>query len=247
MTSAGTTQAVERGAPRGGLVAGAAAATVAGAATLLDITIGSLTGADPGVLPRTAVERFEELGSSSLLGLYHLDFLNALVQVVTIPIYVAVRAAHLGRGRATAGLATALFLVAAAVFLSTNAALPMLQLARGYEAASSPDARAALTAAGEALLARGAHGTLGALPAFSLTVVAGLTLSVAMLQGRVFLRAAGWTGLLGNLLLLAYLIVVTFVPGAGRSSIALAMPGGLLALAWMVLVAHGLVRLSRNH
>ena len=238
---------MEQGAPRGACVAGAVAAILVVAATLLDIAIGSITGADLGALPRSAVERFEELGRSPLLGLYHLDLLNALVQVVTIPVYVAVRAVHLGRGRATAGLATALFLVSAAVFLSTNAALPMLQLAQGYEAASSPEARVVLTAAGEALLARGSHGTLGALPAFSLTVVAGLTLSVAMLQGRVFLRTAGWTGLLGNLLLLAYLMVVTFVPGAGRSSMALAMPGGLLALVWMALVAHGLFRLSQNN
>jgi hypothetical protein len=224
---------------------GAGMAALAVAATVADIVIGSTTGSDLTALPRTAIARFEEFGAHPLLGLYHLDFLNALVQLVTIPVYVALLAAHPGRGRRSATLATALFLVASATFVSTNAALPMMQLAREYAAAGSEPARAALAAAGEAFLARGAHGSLGALPAFVLTALAGVAMSIAMIRGGRFARWASFGGLAGNVLLLGYLVVVTFVPGASKQAMALAMPGGLLALAWMVAMVVGLARLAR--
>jgi hypothetical protein len=227
------------------LLVGAAMAALAVAATVADIVIGTATGSDLTALPRTAVERFAEFGRAPLLGLYHLDLLNALVQVVTVPVYVALLVAHPGRGRRAATLATALFLVASAVFLSTNSALPMLQLAREYAAAGSEPQRAALAAAGEGFLARGAHGSLGALPGFVLTAIAGLVMAVAMLRGRLFPRWAALAGLAGNALLLGYLVLVTFVPGASKQAMALAAPGGLLALAWMVAMVLGLLRLAR--
>lgn len=229
----------------GVLRAGAVATVAAIAATLVDIAVGSATGADLGALPRTAPERFAELLRAPLLGLYHLDLLNALVQVVTVPAYVALLLAHPRHRRGLAALATGLFLASTALFLSTNAALPMLQLARDHAVAGSETLRSAYAAAGEAWLARGAHGSLGAFPAFALTAVAGGVMSLAMLLGGVFPRAAGWAGLLGNLLLLAYLVTVTFVPGAGSQAMALAMPGGLLALGWMVGMAVGLWRRAR--
>jgi hypothetical protein len=67
-----------------------------------------------------------------------------------------------------------------------------------------------------------------------------------MLRGGAFPRAAGWAGLLGNCLLAAYLVIVTFVPASGRFAMALALPGGLLALAWLGWMAVGLHRLARD-
>jgi len=231
---------------RGILALGAAAAAVAVAGIVLDIVVGTATGSDLSALPRTAVERFEEFRRVPLLGLYHLDFLNALVQLVTIPVYVALLYAHPGRGRRAAALATGLFLVASAVFLTSNSALPMMELARRYASADSEPLRAALAAAGEGFLARGAHGSLGALPGFALVSLAGFTMAIAMHRGGVFPRWAAWAGLAGNALLLVYLVVVTLVPGAGRQAMALAMPGGLLALAWMVSMVVGLARLAAS-
>ena len=47
------------------------------------------------------------------------------------------------------------------------------------------------------------------------------------------------------MLLLIYFVLVTFVPGADKYALALAMPGGLLAMAWMTLFALRLFRLAR--
>ncbi len=224
---------------------GAIAAFLVVGTIVADIAIGSSTGSNLEALPRTAVERFEELNRAPWLGLYHLDLLNALAQALTIPVYVALALAHRGRGRGLAALGAALFLVASAVFLSTNVALPMLQLAREHAAAGSEAARAACAAAGAGFLAKGAHGTLAAFQAFGLVSVAGFVMALAMVRERLFPRLAGWAGVAGNVLLFVYLLLVTFLPGSGRFAMALAMPGGLLALAWIVLVGVGLLRLRR--
>ena len=39
---------------------------------------------------------------------------------------------------------------------------------------------------------------------------------------------------------------MTFVPGMERQAVALAMPGGLLTMAWMALFAARLFRLARG-
>jgi hypothetical protein len=41
--------------------------------------------------------------------------------------------------------------------------------------------------------------------------------------------------------------LVTFVPGADKSALALAMTGGLLIMAWMVLFALRLFRLAKKN
>ena len=56
---------------------------------------------------------------------------------------------------------------------------------------------------------------------------------------------SGIAGFAGNALLLGYLLLVTFVPGASKQAMAIAAPGGLLALAWMVAMVVGLVRVGR--
>jgi hypothetical protein len=71
-------------------------------------------------------------------------------------------------------------------------------------------------------------------------------MSWAMFPEKIFSKATAVLGIAGNLLLLVYFVLVTFVPGAGKSAVALAMPGGLLAMAWMVLFALRLFRLARD-
>lgn len=71
-------------------------------------------------------------------------------------------------------------------------------------------------------------------------------MSVAMLVGRRLPRLAGWAGLLGNGLLLLDVALVAVVPSAGLHALVLALPGGLLALAWILLIGVGLLRAWRD-
>ncbi len=190
---------------------GAAAAALSALLGLADVAIGMGTGGSVSALPHDAAGRFAQLAAAPALGLYNLDLLNLVSTLVMLPALYACALA-LRRLGAAAGLALALGLLAAAVFVANNAALPMLGLSQDY-AGADPARRSLLAAAGEALLARGAHGSLGVLPGFILSSAANLILCGAMLSTRIFPRATGMVGLCGNILLAAYLVLVTSCPG----------------------------------
>lgn len=228
---------------RGLYLVGAAVAVVTLAGLLFDIGLSMVPGWGPSTTPTEAQAWFAQFSAAPLLGLRNLDLINITLSAVALPMYVALYGAH---RRAEPALAlTALVIVAAGavVFLASNAALPMLGLSRRYAEAAVAD-RPALEAAAAALLVRGAHGSSGAFPGFFLSEVGTLLMALAMLRGEVFGRWAGWLGVSGASALAVYSVVMTFVRGADSMALALAAPGGLLMVAWHVLVARGLLRLS---
>jgi len=226
------------------IVVGAVAALLAAAGALADVAIGMTTGGDISALPHDAAGRFAELIAAPALGLYHLDLLNLITTLVMIPALYACWIVLRREGPA-AGLAVTLGMVGAAVFVANNPALGMLGLARDF-ANADPSRRALLSAAGEAILAKGAHGSPGVLPGFLLPTLANIVLAGEMLRTKSFARVVGILGFAGNLLLAAYLALVTFLPGVRDTAMAFAAPGGLLATAWTVLLGVGLFRLSRS-
>ncbi len=64
------------------------------AGIVLDIIVGNVTGGDVSALPRTAVDRYAEFRENPILGLYHLDLLNLLNQIILLPVFFALFAAH---------------------------------------------------------------------------------------------------------------------------------------------------------
>jgi hypothetical protein len=74
--------------------------------------------------------------------------------------------------------------------------------------------------------------------------LAGILMSVVMLCGKIFGRLAALAGIIGFALLLAYLVISVFIQGASGPATVIVMAGGLCSLAWYVLVAVGLIRLS---
>jgi hypothetical protein len=157
--------------------------------------------------------------------------------------YLALYGAHRRVSPAYAALALIVMLVGTVVFMTSNAALPMLELSKQYSIASTDTQRLTLEAAGEALLAKGAHGSLGAFMGFFLSSIGTLLMGLAMLIGRVFSRVTAWVGIVGITLLIIYTIGSTFVPGAGAAMMAIALPGGVLMMAWNVMVAKKLFQL----
>ena len=222
---------------------GGVAALLSAAGALADVAIGMSTGGSISDLPPDAAGRFAELIATPALGLYHLDLLNLVTTIIMVPVLYACWMALRQSGPA-AGLAVMLGVIGAAVFVANNPALPMLGLAGDY-ASADPARRILVSAAGEAILARGAHGSAGVLPGFLLATVANIVLSAGMLRSKLFGRPTGVLGLAGNLLLAAYLVLVTFLPQVRAAAMAFAAPGGLLAIAWTILTAIGLIRLSR--
>jgi len=123
--------------------------------------------------------------------------------------------------------------------------LPMLGLSWSF-AGADESRRTVLAAAGEALLAKGAHGSPGVLTGFLLSSIANIAMSGEMLRTHVFSRVTGMLGLAGNILLGLYLVLVTFVPQVQDVAMAFAAPGGLLTIGWILLLAARLFKLSHT-
>ena len=213
---------------------------------ILDIVVGSITGGDISALPHTAIERFTQFKGNSLLGLYNLDLLNIINEIVLIPSIFAIYAAQRNTNNPSALLALILFLVGTTVFITSNTALTMLDLSHKYFGATSDEQRLLYAAAGETMLAKGAHGSLGVFIGFSLPTFANGFMSGVMLRGNVFSRLTSIIGLVGNSLMLVYIILVTFIPAVEKSALMLAMPAGLLLMVWMIMFTIRLLKMSNQ-
>lgn len=211
---------------------------------VIDMVAGTITGGDIASLPQTAIGRFEQFRLNWLLGLYNLDLLNAINQLVMIPTVFALYAAHRKDNNANALFVLILFLIGTTIFVINNSALAMLDLSHKYFDTKSVIQKNIIAAAGETLLVKGAHGSLGVFIGFALPTLANLLMSIVMIKGKIFGKPTSYLGLVGNALLLIYLVLVTFVPSIGSVALAIAMPGGLLVMAWMILFTIRLFRLK---
>ena len=212
---------------------------------ILDMLVGTMTGGNIAELPQTAFERFNQFRENSLLGLYNLDLLNIINQIILIPSIFALYAAHRDTNKPTALLSLILFLVGTTIFVTGNTALTMLDLSQKYYATSSEEQRMLLAAAGEAMLAKGSHGSLGVFIGFALPTFANFLMSCVMLKGNIFSRANSYIGIVGNSLMVIYIIMVTFMPSVERMALVFAMPAGLLLMVWMIMFTIKLLKLSK--
>ncbi|MDQ3846061.1 MAG: hypothetical protein M3342_18950 [Bacteroidota bacterium] len=140
-------------------ITGAVTTVIVLAGIFLDVIVGSVTGGNLSAVPQTASEKFTELHNNPALGLYNLDLLNLINQLLLIPGYLALFAAHRKTNTAFASLALIVFLTGTVIFVTTNTALPMLELSNRFFVTTSEQQKVLLAAAGEAMLARGLHGS----------------------------------------------------------------------------------------
>jgi len=225
---------------------GGAALFIALIGTLLDMMISLLPGWSVSAVSETALARFAQFQENWLIGLYHLDFLNMILSLIMIPVFCAIYTAHRDAQREYGLLALIIFIIGTAIFVANNAALPMLDLSMKYSLAATEIQRAALAAAGEAVLAKGGHGSAGAFMGFLLSTLASLVMAYTMLKGKVFSKAAACIGLIGFTMLLFYTIIIAFVSKSNNIIMLLAMPGGILAIAWNIIVAKKLWSIGRK-
>lgn len=216
------------------------------AGIVLDMVAGTITGGDISALPQTAVERFSQIHNNTILGLYNLDLLNMINQIILIPSIFAIYLAHKKTDNGFALLALILFLTGTVIFISGNTALTMYDLSNKYYSAASETQKILLAAAGESMLAKGAHGSLGVFTGFVLPTLANLMMSYVMLRGRIFPKAGSYIGIAGNALMVLYLVMVTFYPATEKYALMIAMPGGLLVMTWMIMFMTRLFRLGRQ-
>jgi len=216
---------------------GAVTTVIVLAGVIIDLIFGTITGGNLTALPQTAVDRFLQIRDNWTLGLYNLDLLNAINQLILIPSYVALYLALRQTRSGFALLGLIVFLVGSTLLVSGNVALPMYELSIKYAASTLESQKMLYAAAGEALLAKGIHGSMGMFFGFLLPNIAGIIMSYAMITGRIFTKWTGYLGLTGSALMCIYIVLVTFVPDIKSMATLFAAPAGLMLMAWMILFA----------
>ena len=184
--------------------------------------------------------------SNRLLFFRNLDLLNAISSFLSLPLYVALFACHYHEDIGFSLLALIVQCLGVTIFLTNNAALPLLTLARKYAAATKGSKRSMLLAAGAAILASGEHGSFGVFPGFFLQLLGNILISVMMLRGSVFGSFTCSIGLLSFLCLFVCIVCVTFIPSIQFTTavVMLAASGGLLSLFWDLIVGWRLWQLA---
>lgn len=224
---------------------------IGGIAALLGVLIGliesSITFLPGGTAETvTVVDWFTFFQQQPFMGLRNMGLLNMGFNALAIPAYLALYVAHRKAHRAYAALAMVMAFMGVAVFFATNRAFPMLALSRQYAIATDDAQSAALVAAGRAMLAVGASHTPGTFIAFFFSDVAGIVISAVMLRGKIFSKANAYAGIAGFTLLLIFEIGASFVWGLSDGAMLLAMFGGLLSMAWYVMLALRLLQLAKG-
>ena len=226
---------------------GGLAALLAVLVALADISLTFFpAGAEqPGTL--TAIDWFQLFQDNWFFGLRNLGFLpNILTLFLLIPVFLALYTAHQQTNKSYATLALILSLVGTAIYLSNNAAFPMLALSAKYTAATTESQRTLIAAAGEAILARGEDFTPGAFTGFLFGEAAIIAISFVMLRGGIFSKATAYAGILGGLFLTVFTVWSTFIPVLFEAAMIVAIIGGLLSIAWYILIARRLFQLGRD-
>ena len=203
----------------------------------------SLAGPPPG----NVLEWFTLFQENPITGLFFLGLADIAIMLLWGPMSLALYTVLKQADKTWSLIATAFMFVGMAVFLSTNTAFSMLSLSRQYAASITEAERSALLASGRAMIAV-SEGTYWGMP---LVWLAGLILSVVMLRSVVFGKMAGWVGILGMALLLLsvpFAGYTTVGPTTAAVSAIIAISyagGGLLSLAWYILIGMKLVKLGK--
>ena len=226
---------------------GAVAALTALLANLLDVLLGFGSAEMVTYGTKSAIEWFAVYNENWFRGVYALGILNIVYMMAMLPVYFALFGAHFGQHPFGAGLTIFIFLTAMSMYISNNAAIPLLVLSSKYSLANTEIHRTALVSAGEAILSRGEDFTVGSFIPLFLSGVAAICISLIMLRGGIFGKVNAWIGIVGFTFLTLFTIIATFIPALYQAAFYfLASIGGILALTWFALVARRLFQLGRN-
>ncbi|HSF82504.1 MAG TPA: DUF4386 family protein [Anaerolineales bacterium] len=202
--------------------------------------------------PETVLDWFDVFENSPVTGLFYLGLGDVIIMLLWCPMALALYAVLKKSNRTWSLIATGFVFVGIAVFLATNAAFSMLSLSQEYAAASTEAEKSILLAAGQAMLAV-TRGTGQLFAGMQLVWFAGFVLSVVMLRSEAFSKATAWAGILGLGLLVAGIIGGGHYTSTGDytavQGIIVAVQyvgGGLLSLAWYILVGLRLWRLGQT-
>jgi hypothetical protein len=170
-----------------------------------------------------------------------------VLTVITVPLYYLIFFAIYGAlkpsRQAILLLSTLLAFIGITLFLSAPSTCSIVFLSDKYAAASSPEVRQKLLAAGEALIASDMWHHIGALAGGILMQSSAVVISALMLRTKVFSNLITYVGILVHGLDLIHIVVGLLLPSAGVLFMAVAGP---LYLIWFPLLGHRLWQLGNQ-
>ncbi len=173
-----------------------------------------------------------------------LGVINITTISLSIPIYLAFNLAFRKEHTALVALASIVFFIGAAVYLSSNTVFALFAVSQQYATASAAQ-KPLLEAAGQALLAQGADLTPGTFVGLFLIQIAGLLIASVMLRGTVFGKWTGRAGLAGSGLMSVFFILTAFFPAQYDIAMMVAAPGALILIAYQIMLARKFFQLGR--
>lgn len=187
--------------------------------------------------PPTTVNGFFTLfQDSKLLGLLSLDLLLIIGNVVGVGMLLALYIALRQADESLMAIALVLGFVGTAAYFASNTAFNMLSLSDQYTAATTEVERAAILAAGQAMLAI-YNGT-----AFHISYIIGaaafLLIAVVMLRSGIFSKATGYIGIVANIVAFGL-----YVPTVG---IFISIFSVVFLWIWYLLIARRLFQLGQG-
>ena len=213
-------------------IAGAAALTAA-ALTPVAIAVFAIW---PPPYDGTAEDWFSVFQDSRLLGLMSLDLPFVVINILMIPIMIALYVCLRRFSPSFMALAVAMFLVGVAAFFASNPSVEMLSLSNRYAEAATEVDRSALLGAGEAMLTT-FQGTAFHIN-YILAQTAGIIIGAVMLRTTIFSRRIGYLMIGGNALGFGL-----YVPAVG---LALSAFSGVILWVWFILIARRFFQLART-
>ncbi len=203
-----------------------------------------------GPPPATVLEWFTLFQNQPVTGLFFLGLADVVIMILWAPMTLALHTALKPADKVWSMLAAAFVFTGMAVYLATNTAFSMLSLSHQYNAAATAAEQSIVLAAGRAMIAV-SEGTGGQYAGMPLAWLGGLILSAVMLRSPVFNKATAWTGIFGLGLLMASIPFAGYTttgPTTAAVSAIVAVTyigGGLLSLAWYILVGVRLWKAGR--
>lgn len=190
------------------------------------------------------VDWFILFQTNRLAALGNLGLFNILTLSFGIPLYLALFNIHRQTNPSFSGLALILFVMGTGIYISSNTVLSMLALSNQYAVATEIE-KPLLESAGRALLAQGADLTPGTFMGFLFTQSAAILMAFVLLRGGIFSKTTGWLGLAGFGLMLIFFVIAAFAPAQFNTALMVSAPGGLLLMAYQILLARRLFQLAR--
>ena len=201
----------------------------------------------PAALPADAAGWFALLQQYPFVGLTLLEVFDLVEYALVGAVFLAVCVALWKVNRSAMLVATVLGWAGIIAYFASNQAFALLALSEHYAAAASDLQRVSYLAAGEALLAIDNPGVLsqgtGISVCMFLVPLAGLIMSLVMLRGPIFNKAAAVTGILANALILCYFPVLAFAPSLLVFPFVLSAP---MRVTWYFLIALKLFKLGKD-